>query len=268
MTQPVVLRVLVVDDEKPARMLLASMLSEMPEVRLAGCVADGGEALDLLAKEPVDLVFLDIEMPGLGGLEVARRITYGNAGPRIVFVTAFSDFAVEAFELNALDFLLKPFLKSRLEQTLKRAREEWSSEGRQRYIERMRMLLRPEQVAGSGPYVDRFQVQADGAYHLLLTRQISVLEAADHYSRLWSDGRSHLVLRAISTLESELDPAQFVRIHRTKIVNLDFVKAVRPNGRDSIVEMKDGSQHGISRGRQELLKRILDRLAHRSLMHR
>ncbi len=261
MNRPPVVRALVVDDEKPARDLLVSMLSEFPEVQVVGTCAQGEEALLVLASRAVDLLFLDIQMPGLGGLEVARRL--GDGAPRIVFVTAFDDFAVEAFELNALDYLLKPFPRHRLEQTLQRARNELATDQSREYARRMHRLLSAAGPDGSGAYIESFQVQTGGRLFLVPSSRIQLIEAADHYTRLWSDGLSHLILRAISSLEDELDPERFVRIHRTRIVNVDFVSAVRTGARGPQVELKDLSRHAISRGRKEAVPRILAALARR-----
>lgn len=261
MNRAPVLRALIVDDEKPARDLLTSMLAEFPEVQLVGTCKEGLEALALLATRSVDLLFLDIQMPGLGGLEVARRL--GGAAPRTVFVTAFDDFAVEAFELNALDYLLKPFPMSRLEQTVQRARQELAADQSREYARRMHRLLTAAEPGAEGAFIESFQVQTGGRLFLLPVERISLIEAADHYTQLWADGLSHLILRAISSLEEELDPARFVRIHRTRIVNLSFVSAVRTGPRGALVEMTDGTRHAISRGRQSAVPRILAALARR-----
>lgn len=256
--RPGTLRVLVVDDEKPARDLLVSMLSEMQGVTVAGCVSRGEEALLFLERAPVDVLFLDIQMPGLGGLEVARRL---RGHPRTVFVTAFDDFAVEAFELHALDYLLKPFPRQRLEQTLRRAESELRESAGQEYNRRLLELLEAGEPGGSGGFLESFRVQTGGRLYRLLAERISLIEADDHYTRLWSDGHSHLILRAISSLEAELDPARFVRIHRARIVNLDFVSSVRTGPRGVQVEMSDGTRHAVSRGRQGSVDLILARLA-------
>lgn len=261
MNRPPTMRALVVDDEKPARDLLASMLSEFPEVHLVGTCSQGEEALQRLETHDVDLLFLDIQMPGLGGLEVARRL--GERAPRTVFVTAFDDFAVEAFELNALDYLLKPFPRKRLEQTLQRARLELATGHSREYARRMHRLLSAEGPDGPGECIESFQVQTGGRLFLVPVSRISCIEAADHYTRLWAEGASHLILRAISSLAEDLDPDRFVQIHRTRIVNTDFVSAVRTGSRGPLVEMKDGARHPVSRGRREAVPLILAALARR-----
>jgi two-component system LytT family response regulator len=250
------LRALVVDDEKPARDLLASLLAEDPQVEVVARCQSGQEALDRLARETVDLVFLDIQMPGLDGLEVARRLPR-DGRTRVVFVTAHDDFAVSAFEVHALDYLLKPFPRQRLLETLRRAKRQFATAAWKDQNLKLAGLLDGTGPAEAGGYIERFQVQTGTRLFAVPVARISRLESADHYTRLWADGVSHMVLRAISSLEDDLDPAQFVRIHRTRIVNVRHVRAVRSESGTYVVELTDGSRHAVSRSRRDVLSRLL-----------
>lgn len=257
---PQVLRALVVDDEKPARDLLTAVLSKESDIDVVGECSDGEAALKFLAAHQVDVLFLDIQMPGLGGLEVARQVAK-NQGPRTVFVTAYSDFAVEAFEVYALDYLLKPFPLTRLHETLRRARQEWATQSAAEYRDRTQRLLTASVREPEGKYIQSFRVQTAGKLFLLPIDRIMLLEAADHYTRLWCDGASHLILRAISSLEEDLNPDQFVRIHRAKVVNVGHITAIRTGPQGPAVELKDGSRHPVSRSRQSAIPLLLAALA-------
>jgi len=250
------LRVLVVDDEKPARELLASFLREDPELELVAICGHGEEALAVLAQQAVDVLFLDIQMPELGGFDVLRRLDPGRM-PRVVFVTAFDEYAVDAFEVRALDYLLKPFPRQRLQETLRRAKLEFQTRAWWQQTRRVAAWIREVGSQEGGLYTRQFQVQTGTRLLVLRCEEISHIESADHYTRLWSGGASHLLLRSLSAVEQELDPARFVRIHRTKIVNLAHVAAVRAESGTYRVELTDGSRHDVSRSRREKVAVLL-----------
>jgi two-component system LytT family response regulator len=256
MTSLKLLRTLVVDDEKPARDLLVSLLKTDPAIQLVGTCATGDEALSFLARHAVDLLFLDIQMPGLNGFDVVHRLE-GEPLPRVVFVTAHDEFAVAAFEVRALDYLLKPFAKSRLFDTLHRAQEQFRTAAWEAQARKLADLLAAARPSKPGGYVERFQVQTGTRLLLIPVDRITHLESDDHYTRLWSEGASHLVLRTMASLEADLDPAMFARIHRTTIVNLGRMVAVRSSAGAFWVELSDGSRHRISRSRRQLLERLL-----------
>jgi two-component system LytT family response regulator len=256
MSFPVRLRALVVDDELPARLLLASLLQEDPEVELVGTCAGGEEALERIRKSAVDLLFLDIQMPGLDGFEVMRRLE-GEKPPRVVFVTAHDDFAVNAFEVHALDYLLKPVPKQRLHETLERAKRQFRTEAWWEQTRRLESLLRENGPGQTGGYLECFQVRSGARLMIIPVERVSRLVSADHYTCIWSEGGSHLILRTMASLESDLDPARFVRIHRTTIVNVAHVAGVRTESGTYLVELDDGSRHAISRGRRDVLSRVL-----------
>jgi two-component system LytT family response regulator len=256
--QPVRIRALVVDDEQPARDLLTSLLKSDTQVDLAGTCASGQDALSFLKSNTVDLMFLDIQMPGLSGFDVIRRMIGGSL-PVVIFVTAHDEFALQAFEVHALDYLLKPFPKKRFFAALERAKKQISSKTWQQHARKLQSMLEAT-AAGpvpKAPFIDRFKVQAGSRLFWVEAGKVSLLESADHYTRLWVDGQSHLIPQAISALEEQLDPTTFVRIHRTRIVNVHHVDSVRTTGGSYAVVMQDGKAHNVSRARKDVLMRLL-----------
>lgn len=219
----------------------------MSGIRWVGEAAHGEEALELIRTCRPDVVFLDIELPGLSGLEVSRRM---EPGPRVIFTTAYDEHAVTAFELRALDYVLKPFTRRRLEEAVSRALEAAGPES-----------AHPELSAAGPPDdapVDRVYVRARGRIVPVRMDDVEHLEADGDYVRLWEGSRCHLVRLTLSRLLTRADPRSYVRIHRSHAVNLDRVRSFRPltDGRVE-VELESGKRVTASRGRTpDLRKRI------------
>jgi len=249
------LRVMIVDDENLARERLKLMLAHEPDVEVVGECSDGDEASESIAETSLDLLFLDIEMPGMTGLELARHIGPENLPPTI-FLTAFREYAVEAFSLEAVDYLTKPVERARLQQALQRVRrtiEANDTIGAQKKLaaalDRLHEASRDEKT-----YASRLLVP-DGPKDVLIpVRSIEWVEAADYYSSLHAKQRTYLLRETLSDLEHKLDPKRFVRVHRSALVNLDYVQDIHREGiREGTLTLTGGTSVRISKsGRQRL----------------
>lgn len=246
-----VVTALVVDDEPVARAGLRHLLRGLPWLHCVGEAADGPAALTEIQRLKPELVFLDIQMPGLLGTEVLRRLTScaGAVPPLVVFTTAHAEHAITAFELGALDYLLKPFGAERLAATLERVRAALG-EPCPPSLERL------AEVLGRGP-LTRLFVRSGTAIVPVAVNQVSHFEAVGDYVALHADGAEHLLHLALARLEERLDARRFVRIHRGCIVNLDAVRRFRrlANGQLS-VELKDGKALTVSRSRSQALRAL------------
>ncbi|HEV2149573.1 MAG TPA: LytTR family DNA-binding domain-containing protein [Longimicrobiaceae bacterium] len=258
------LRVVVVDDEPPARQRLEDLLSGHEDVQLAGSFGDPHRAVQTLLTEPVDLVFLDVQMPGLTGLDVVRLVGPERM-PATVFVTAYDRYALQAFDLAALDYLLKPFDDERFEQALARARERLRLREVDDLTRRLRALLDP-----SGPtlpaapmereirHLERIAVEVKGQRLLIPAEQIDYIAADGPYAEIHTSGKTYLLRERMHVLERDLDPRHFVRIHRSTIVNVERIAALEPLFRgDHVVRLRDGTRLKLSRERREELARRL-----------
>ena len=240
------LRVAIVDDEELARGLLREMLGAHPEMEIVAECANGFEAVKAIADTKPDLLFLDIQMPKLDGFEVLELI---DPGPAVVFVTAYDQYAIRAFDAQAADYLLKPFSAERFERALERAKTRLG-EGRREPAAARPPEQRPERV-----------VVKDGTrVHVIPLEKLDYVEAQDDYVALHSGGKTYLKQQAIAAVEAALDPARFVRIHRSAIVNLERVARIEPYGKESRVAiLADGARLPVSRaGYARLLEAMGD----------
>lgn len=245
------LRTLIVDDERLAREKVRRLLETEADVVIVGECSSGAEALAILRGQKVDLVFLDIQMPGLSGFDVLREIGPGSVG-HVVFVTAHDEFAVRAFDVQALDYLLKPFDSARFRETLARVRKRGAGELEQR----MTALL--DQLGARETYAERMLVKGSGRLSFVRVDEIDWIEAADNYVRLHSGRDEHLLRETMNGVEARLDPNRFVRVHRSAIVNVDAVKEVQPmfHG-DYEVLLRTGTLVPVGRNyREKLLKTL------------
>ncbi len=275
------MRVLLVDDEEFNRLRLRDLLEAEPNVDIVGEAADGVEAVEQIRALHPDLVFLDIRMPGLSGMDVVRQIG-ADAMPATVFVTAYDQHAVEAFRLAALDFLVKPFDDERFAQTLQRARKLVVLNDLATMRSRLLEVLGAPPVggAGEGPgadgagdgasaagataagtgggYLERIAVEAQGTIKPVAVADIDYILASGPYAELVVAGRRHLVRESMQSLEDRLDPQRFLRIHRSVIVRLDRVEGLkRGGGGDGEVLLKGGGRLRVSRTRRDALERWL-----------
>ncbi len=248
------LAVMIADDEAPARRKLARFLGEHDDVKIVAEASNGIDALDLIAITKPQVVFLDIHMPDLDGLGVAEALVRAEEPPSIVFVTAFDQYAVKAFEVSALDYLLKPYDKERFENALERARRATEQLPDAAQLADTLAHIRNEQQ-----YVRRLLVPNEGRSFFIATREIVRLES-DGNSVLVHTAHGARALRAtLESLESRLDPALFARVHRSHLVNIDEIAEIHPwfHG-DYKITMRDGAEIGWSRRyaakRTDLLK--------------
>jgi two-component system LytT family response regulator len=249
------LRALIVDDMSLARKRARRYLEEIPDVEIVGECEDGASAIDAVRELSPDLLLLDVQMPEVDGFDVLDAIG-PDAVPAVVFVTAYDDFAVKAFEAHALDYLLKPFSAERLRDAVGRARERVESARTADIGERLRAML-----AGRDPrpsYLKRVGVKSGGKTVFVSIDDLDYVEAAGNYLSLHAGNESYLIREKIGRFELRLDPERFVRIHRSTIVNVDRVKEMQPlfNG-DQILVLRSGKQLTVSRTYRERLVALL-----------
>ncbi|MEO7920658.1 MAG: LytTR family DNA-binding domain-containing protein [Thermoanaerobaculia bacterium] len=236
------LRTLIVDDEPLARRKLRRFLASERDVSIVGECADGEEAVKRILEGGVDLVLLDIAMPGLTGLEVIERV--GPKGmPAVVFVTAYDEFAVKAFDDEAVDYVLKPFDRERLARAVQRVRRR-TDDGTAEIAGRLAALL--AHGRGRASYPDRLLVRSSGAGVFVEVADVDWIEAQANYVALHVGKETHLIRETLGAIEERLDPERFVRIRRTAIVNLARVKALKPWTKDEhVVVLKDGTRLAV-----------------------
>jgi two-component system LytT family response regulator len=240
-TPPRKLRALVVDDETLARKNLVILLRAHPEIEVSECGSGAGAMAQIRASRP-DLLFIDVQMPECDGFDVLEMLG-GDAPPAIVFVTAYDQYALRAFEAGALDYLLKPFDNARFERALSRAKQKIEAAGAR---------------AAASQTVDRIAVKQSGGVLFVKPDAIDWIEAADYYVCLHAGTKTHLLRRSMAELENELDPDVFCRIHRSAIVNMRRVKSLSLNAQgDYEVILEDATRLRLSRRhRQRLQERL------------
>jgi len=233
------IRALIVDDEAPARRKLARLLAAAEDVTVAGEAKDGVAAVEAIRRLRPDLVFLDIRMPGLDGFGVIEALG-AAAMPMVVFVTAYDDYALKAFDVHALDYVLKPVSPRRFELALERVRQRLQRPPNDALARRLEALLRQ---ADPSRYLERLLVEQDGRGVLLSVAEIDRVEAQRNYVRLHARSGCYVVRRTIGALAERLDPARFLRLSRSEIVRLDAVKEFQDwfHG-DRKVILKDGTE--------------------------
>jgi two-component system LytT family response regulator len=237
-------RTLIVDDEPLARAGLRAMLQEIDWVSCVGEAASGPAAVEAINELRPELVFLDVELPGLLGTDVLRRVAHQ---PYVVFATAFAQHAVTAFELGALDYLLKPFGPDRLAATMERVMAALGEPAAPPALDRLREAL------ASGP-ISRLFVRSGGAIIPVAVAGVSRFEAWGDYVTAHAGRARHVLHLSLNRLEERLDPQRFVRIHRSRIVNLDHVTAFRRHGKQLVAEIDDGARLEVSRSRAKELR--------------
>ena len=253
------IRTLIVDDEPLARRNLRLLLEKDPQIEILEECRNGREAVKSIEQHAPDLVFLDIQMPEMDGFDVLENV--GPEGmPAVVFVTAFDQYALKAFEVHALDYLLKPYDDTRFLQALQRAKGQIESREINKVSKRLLALLEDREslreVTNRKPaYLKRLMVKLANRVVLLKVDEIDWIEADGNYAKLHIGPKSHLLREKMHDLEKQLDPDKFVRIHRSIIVNLNRIKELQPhfNG-DYIVVLDNGRQLRLSRSRREQLE--------------
>jgi two-component system LytT family response regulator len=257
--------VLVVDDELLARERIIDQLAHEAGVEVIGTADNGVSAIEAIRSKSPDLVFLDVQMPGKTGLDVVREIG-AEKMPATIFVTAFDQYALRAFELAALDYLVKPFDDERFEQAFRRARQLIELREMGKLREQLLAVLQhgsqepaASRAAGDASgYLERIAVEMRGKVRVVPVEQIDYITADGPYAELHTGEKTHLIRETMNTLEERLDPRQFVRIHRSAIVRLQLVETLlRGAGGDYEVQLKGGLRIPVSRSRREELERRL-----------
>jgi two-component system LytT family response regulator len=247
------IRALIVDDEPLARERISSLLAEDPDVEVIGECSDGREAVEVIRQLAPDLVFLDVQMAEMDGFAVLDELGEGRI-PAVIFVTAYDQHALRAFEFHALDFLLKPFDRERFDRALSRVKDhlQFSTPGvlNQRILNLLEDLKRPQPG-----YVDRLALKTGGRVSFLKADEVDWIEGEGNYARLHVNKQSHLIRETMNQLEGRLDPTRFLRIHRSTIVNTERIKEIQPlfNGAYGVL-LKDGTRLTLSRGYRDRLK--------------
>jgi two-component system LytT family response regulator len=243
------LSLVIADEEDLAREKLRQLAEELPEVRVVGEAPDGPTALRLIDELRPDVVLLDLSMPGMSGLEVTRRMRHR---PAVVFTTAFDQYAVAAFELQAVDYLLKPYDNGRFKAAIDRARERAAAPPDLTDGERLRHAL-----YDSG-HLSRVFVRDRNRILVVQTSEIERLEARGDYVALHAGAKRHLVQVTIADMERMLDPGRFVRVHRSHVVNLDYVVAFTTDPKGALeVELRSGTKLSVSRARAQALRNLV-----------
>lgn len=250
------IRTLIVDDMLLARKRVRRYLGADAEVEIVGECADGHAAVAAIESLSPDLLFLDVQMPELDGFGVLETIG-AEQMPAVIFVTAYDQFALRAFEVHALDYLLKPFDRERVRKALERAKAQLRQRDSNDLDERLQALLKD--LKTESRYLKRLAVKTAGRTVFLLTKEIDWIESAGNYLKLHAGRESHLLRERMGQLETRLDPSKFVRIHRSTLVNIDRIREMQPlfNG-DQLVTLRDGQQLTMSRTYRDRLLSLLE----------
>ena len=243
------IRTIIVDDEEPARLILREFLSSHEEVKIVAECSNGFDAVKAITESKPDLVILDIQMPKLNGFEVLELV---DQPPSIIFATAYNQYAVKAFEVHAVDYLLKPFSKERLTEALDHAKKQIKKN----------ISIPIQDIASSAGMkplpLERVLVKDGSKVHVIPVDKIDYIEAQDDYVAIKSDGKTHLKQERMTELEKELDATKFVRVHRSYILNLERIARIELYAKDSrMAILKDGTKLLISRAGYDKLKTLL-----------
>ena len=242
------IQTIIVDDEEPARLILREFLSAHREIKIITECANGFEAVKAITESRPDLVILDIQMPKLNGFEVLELV---DRPPAIIFATAYNQYAIKAFEVHAVDYILKPFSKERLAEALEHAKK---------HLHKKSIPLQElASAAGMRPSpLERILVKDGSKVHVIPVDKIDYIEAQDDYIAIKSDGKTHLKQERMAELEKELDASKFVRVHRSTLLNLERIARIELYAKDSrIAILKDGTKLLISRTGYDKLKGLL-----------
>ncbi len=255
-------RVLIVDDEPLARRRIEDLLSKEEDVEIVGTAAGGVEAVESIRRLTPDLVFLDVQMPGMSGLQVVDEIG-AEKMPATIFITAFDQFALKAFDVAAVDYLVKPFDDERFRQAFRRARRTIELREVGKMTKRLAALLNEEGSESATPatskkYLERISVESRGQVRVVPVAKVDYITASGPYAELHVGDRTFAIRERMQTLEERLDPAVFIRVHRSAIVRLDRIDTLlRSSGGDYAVRLKDGAELPVSRARRDDLEQRL-----------
>lgn len=256
------IRVLIVDDEPLARERVRSLLGALPDAECIGECGDGASAVTAIRKDAPDIVLLDVQMPELDGFGVISQLS-GDKIPAIIFVTAYDRFALKAFEVHAVDYLLKPFDQERFVTAMNRAIELVKRQQAGELSQRLTALLadvRPE--TAKSKFVDRIAVKSSGRVVFVKVDDIDWIEAADNYVNIHVGAENHLHRETMASLEGQLSPEKFMRISRSTIVNMDRIKELQPlfHGEYAVI-LRNGTKLTLSRSYREKLDQLMGRIS-------
>lgn len=241
------MRVLIVDDEHLARALLREYLAAYADVEIVGECANGFEAVKAIGELDPELVFLDIQMPKLDGFEV---VELAGSRPHYIFATAYDQYALKAFDVHAIDYLLKPFSRERLAQALEHAR------GRQPQEAQVEAVV--SEAAQRRGYLERVLIKDGARVHVVPAATVDYIEAQDDYVQVTAAGKAHLKHQRMAELETQLDPQVFIRIHRSYIVNVGAIARIEPSSKDNYCAvLKDGTKLPISRSGYQKVRELM-----------
>jgi two-component system LytT family response regulator len=243
------IRTLIVDDEPLARERVKRFLKDERDIEVIGECGNGSDAIEAIHEKKPDLVFLDIQMPEKNGFDVIKSIN-GKHLPTIIFITAYDQYALQAFDVHALDYLLKPFNRERFHRAVARAKEQIDGQKRGELDERLASLI--SSITPEKKYLERLVVKSVGRVFFLKTDEIDWIEASGNYLKLHVGRDAHMIRETMNAVEAKLDPSQFMRIHRSTIVNVDRIKELHPmfSGDYSVI-LRDGTELALSRNYRE-----------------
>lgn len=256
------IRVMIADDEPLARQGVADMLMSKDDVDIVAEVDNGIDAIEILKSEQIDLVFLDVQMPGKTGIEVIQEVGPANM-PEVIFVTAYDQYAIKAFDYAAIDYLLKPYDEERFNAACERVLQKIALSELGEIKDQLAGLLQFTGAADNSPnkttsYLERISAESRGVIRVLSVNDIDFIRADGPYAELWLNGEKFLIRERMHTLESRLDPAHFFRIHRSTIVQLNRIDSILLKaGGDYGILLKNGERLKLGRGRKEELEKRL-----------
>jgi two-component system LytT family response regulator len=259
------MRVLIADDEPLARRGIRQLLRSHPDVTVVGEARHGEEAARMLKTLTPDLIFLDVQMPEMNGFEVLESLGTAHELPAVIFVTAYDEYAVKAFEAHALDYLVKPVHEDRFHDSLSRVRDRMRSKEAASLSHRLAQLLAAQSlrpmVVDDDPKVRALVVASESGDVMIPVDDIDWIEADDYYAAVHAHGRRHLLRESLQSLEQRLDTERFVRVHRSAMVNLSRVREVKSHLTQSVVVLQNGTRVPLSRRRRPQVEQALRRFA-------
>lgn len=252
------IRTILIDDEPLAREKTRTLLADELDIEIIGECRDGREAVETIESEKPDLIFLDVQMPEMDGFEVLENLDAEHL-PTVVFTTAFDQYALKAFDVHAVDYLLKPFNRARLKEAVERARQ--TVQRRQAGDVREQLMALLKEVGKDRPqYPERLVIKSSGRVIFLKSEEIDWVDAAGNYVRIHAGGESHMLRETMGRLEERLDPSRFIRIHRSTIVHVERIKELQQQFHgDYLVVLKSGQRLTLSRSYRDKIQDLLDR---------
>jgi two-component system LytT family response regulator len=248
------IRALIADDEHLARKQIVTALDDFSQIEICAQSADGIETVNAIVEQKPDLIFLDIQMPEMDGMDVINTIGAENM-PFIIFVTAFDKYAVAAFEKHAFDYLLKPFSPKRFQEAVSRVVQFIEQENDKQSTENLMKVI--QELKPKEKYISRIAIRSTSRIYFLQVSEIDWIESAGNYVEIYTGDKTHLLRETMTNLESKLDPEHFIRIHRTAIVNINRIVDIQPDTYDFIVRLQNGKTLGMSRRYKEKLNALI-----------